>query len=143
MVGGHERDGRSWKAEWIALPEVCQLTAVALRLARSLLDGLEVHPEAMAAAVERFGGLGSERVLAGLTTRLGRYQAQQALHEVLRDEGTTVVDLPNALARRGLATAEEVRGWGASAGVETAARMADGVLSRSHAAREAEPESWR
>ena len=32
MVGGHERDGRSWKAEWVALPEVCQLTAVALRL---------------------------------------------------------------------------------------------------------------
>ena len=143
MVGGHERDGRSWKAEWIALPEVCQLTAVALQLARRLLDGLEVHPEAMAATVERFGGLGSERVLAGLTTRLGRYPAQQALHEVLREEGTTVVDLPNALARRGLATPEEVRSWGTSAGVETAARMVDGVLSRAHAARAAEPESWR
>ena len=30
MVVGHERDGRGWKAEWVALPEVCLLTGVAL-----------------------------------------------------------------------------------------------------------------
>ena len=33
MVVGHERDGRGWKAEWVALPEVCLLTGVALELA--------------------------------------------------------------------------------------------------------------
>ena len=31
MVAGHERDGRGWKAEWVALPEVCLLTGVALQ----------------------------------------------------------------------------------------------------------------
>ena len=29
MVGQHERDGRSWKAEWVALPEVCLLSTTA------------------------------------------------------------------------------------------------------------------
>ena len=31
MVAGHERDGRGWKAEWVALPEVCLLSGVALQ----------------------------------------------------------------------------------------------------------------
>ena len=28
----HERDGRGWKAEWVAFPEVCLLTGAALSL---------------------------------------------------------------------------------------------------------------
>src|SRR6478609_11648771 len=42
MVVVHERDGRGWKAEWSALPEVCLLTGAALDLAHRLLSGLEV-----------------------------------------------------------------------------------------------------
>ena len=38
-VVSHERDGRGWKAEWVALPEVCLLTGTALGLARTLLGG--------------------------------------------------------------------------------------------------------
>ena len=41
----HERDGRGWKAEWVSLPEVCELTVTALDLARRVVDGLEVNPE--------------------------------------------------------------------------------------------------
>jgi len=48
IVGQHERDGRSWKAEWVALPEVCLLTATALGLAVDLVEGLEVHTDQMA-----------------------------------------------------------------------------------------------
>ncbi|MBW0089453.1 adenylosuccinate lyase family protein [Pseudonocardia sp. KRD-184] len=132
MVGGHERDGRSWKAEWVALPEVCQLTAAALRLARGLLGGLEVHPEAMAATVERFGGLDSERILAGLSVRLGKHRAQQVLHEVLRDEAA---DPAAALAARGVATAEEVREWGSAGAVDACGAMVDVVLARAALAR--------
>ena len=53
MVVGHERDGRGWKAEWVALPEVCLLTGVALQLARRLLSGLVVDADAMRANLER------------------------------------------------------------------------------------------
>lgn len=128
MVAGHERDGRAWKAEWVALPEVCQLTGVALRLGIGLLDGLEVHPDAMAANVARFGaGLGSERVLAGLSVRLGKHRAQQVLHEVLREEGT---DLATGLVARGLATEAEVTAWATGPAVDAAAAMVDTVLAR-------------
>lgn len=51
MVGAHERDGRSWKAEWVALPEVCLLTATATAMAVSLLESLEVDERAMRANV--------------------------------------------------------------------------------------------
>lgn len=49
LVGSHERDGRTWKAEWVALPEVCLLTGAALQLALRLVEGLEVDRERMAA----------------------------------------------------------------------------------------------
>ncbi|MEJ3655264.1 adenylosuccinate lyase family protein [Actinomycetes bacterium KLBMP 9759] len=128
MVAGHERDGRPWKAEWVALPEVCQLTGAALRLGRGLVEGLEVFPDAMAAGVERFAaGLSSERVLAGLSERIGKHRAQQVMHEVLREEGA---DPAAALVARGLATAAEVRGWAAGPAVAAAAAMVDEVLAR-------------
>jgi adenylosuccinate lyase len=47
----HERDGRGWKAEWVALPEVCLLTGAALRTACTIVSGLEVDTDAMAANV--------------------------------------------------------------------------------------------
>jgi len=140
LVGGHERDGRSWKAEWIALPEVCQLTGAALRLALGLVDGLTVYPGAMAATVERYSAdLGSERVLAGLSARLGKHRAQQVLHEVLRQDGAA---LGTGLVERGVASAEEVREWAASPGVLAAAEMVDEVLRRAAAARATEPPHW-
>ncbi len=49
MVGQHERDGRAWKAEWVALPEVCLLTGTALQLGRRLAERLEVDPVRMEA----------------------------------------------------------------------------------------------
>lgn len=129
MVGGHERDGRSWKAEWVALPEVCQLAGAALRTALRLVKGLEVRPEAMAANVARFGAdLGSERVLAGLAERIGKHGAQQVLHEVLREQERG--DLPAALAARGLVTEPEVRAWATGPAVDAAAAMVDTVVAR-------------
>ncbi|HEX5811811.1 MAG TPA: adenylosuccinate lyase family protein, partial [Pseudonocardia sp.] len=37
LVALHERDGRSWKAEWLVLPEACQLTGAALGFGAQLL----------------------------------------------------------------------------------------------------------
>src|SRR4029450_9727410 len=69
MVGQHERDGRAWKAEWIALPEGCLLTGAALSFGRSIVEGLEVDVAAMSANLAAHGGLlGSEQVLAELST---------------------------------------------------------------------------
>lgn len=140
MVAAHERDGRAWKAEWIAFPEVCQLTGASLSLALELLDGLEVRGEAMAATVRRYQReLGSERVLAELAGRLGKHRAQQLLHEVLRRDGA---DLVTALPALGVATAEEVSCWQRSPSVDAVAEMVDEVCRRAAEARAAEPEHW-
>lgn len=81
MVGGHERDGRSWKAEWVALPEVCLLTATATATAVTLLEGLEVDADAMRANLPATAV--SEQVLALLSPRLGKHAAQTALQHAL------------------------------------------------------------
>ena len=84
MVAEHERDGRAWKAEWAAFPEVCLLTGAALALAGRLLDGLEVDAEAMARNLAASRGYtASERVLAALAPAIGKHRAQALLQEAL------------------------------------------------------------
>jgi len=82
MVVEHERDGRAWKAEWAAFPELCRLSAAALAIGRSLVEGLTIDPEAMAANVLRGGGyLFSERVMAALATKVGKQSAHLLVYE--------------------------------------------------------------
>lgn len=52
MVAQHERDGRAWKAEWIAFPEVCLLAGTALHLACQLTEGLDVDAGRMRANLD-------------------------------------------------------------------------------------------
>jgi adenylosuccinate lyase len=105
----HERDGRPWKAEWVALPEVCLLTATSLRLAIACIDGLEVDVDRMGANVAASHGLlASERILGKLATRLGKHRAQAALQDILgaaRRDGRSMAD---AIEAAGLMTRTEV-----------------------------------
>jgi adenylosuccinate lyase len=104
----HERDGRAWKAEWVALPEVCLLTSAALRLGIACVEGLEVDADRMRANVGAAQGLlASERILGTLSARLGKHRAQAALHDVLgaaRRDGRSAVA---ALEAAGLMTRAE------------------------------------
>ncbi len=141
MAGAHERDGRAWKAEWIALPEVCELTAVSLRTALRLAKGLRVDVEAMAAGVERMRAqITSERLLAGLAAREGKHRAQRMLQDLsASDEGG---DLAAQVVESGIATESEADAWvgGPPAGV--APEMVDRVVAAAGAARAVEPERW-
>lgn len=142
MVVGHERDGRGWKAEWVALPEVCMLTGVALRLARQLLSGLIVDVDAMRANLDSHGDrLASERILAGLTQRVGEHAAQQLMHNVLAPGTRDVHEVLDALVADGAAT-EQDRGAWTSWEVGDAGRMVDEVVARARLARATEPEAW-
>jgi adenylosuccinate lyase len=141
MVQQHERDGRGWKAEWIALPEVCLLTGSALSMARGVTEGLEVDAAAMSANLHAHGVPGAEQVLAHLSARLGKHAAQRLLHSLLRDESGP--DLADALAAQGVATVDEVREWLADPAVAVAGVMVDGVVARARRARAAEEaEPW-
>lgn len=110
MVALHERDGRSWKAEWLVLPEACQLTGAALGFAARLLEGLVVHPARMRANLDAHGAaLASEPLMAALAARIGKHSAHDAVYAAAmaaRDEGT---DLGEKLVADGLLDADEVR----------------------------------
>ena len=139
MVGEHERDGRAWKAEWIALPEACLLAGAALAQARSLLAGLEVDTARMARNLAASGGYAaSEAVLAELSPRLGKHRAQELLQEALRSGREHGETLEEALRHRG--TLDGAATPAATAGCSTA--MVDAVVHRGRAALAAEADPW-
>jgi adenylosuccinate lyase len=141
MVAEHERDGRGWKAEWVAVPEVCLLTGVALEIAPRILDGLEVDAAAMRRNIEGRGGmLSSEHVLASLSPSLGKHRAQALLQEALAEGRRRGLTLDESLAAH-----EELRSAVAGAGqvhAGAAAAMVDDLVRRAREAREQEPETW-
>ncbi len=147
MVVAHERDGRGWKAEWSALPEVCLLAGVALQLARRLVSGLVVDAEQMSANLSRHGDhLVSERLLSALTPRLGKHAAQQLMHDALRadgdDERSGLRGVVDAVVATGVATRQECEAWASGWSVGAAGQMVDTVVARAHAARVGEPHEW-
>ncbi len=126
MVGTHERDGRSWKAEWIALPEVCLLTATATSMTTGLLRDLEVDAGRMRSNLDRL--VASEQALAVLTARLGKHEAQTALQEALGG--------PDSPGLAAVLTGAELSRLRPDAGRATA--MVDAVVARLTRARAAE-----
>jgi adenylosuccinate lyase len=104
----HERDGRPWKAEWVALPEVCLLTAASLHLAIGCVEGLEVDADRMSTNVGTAEGLlASERILGALSPRLGKHRAQAALQDVLGTARRDRQPAADALEASGLMTRSE------------------------------------
>ncbi len=88
MVVEHDRDARAWRVDWVAIPEVSCFAAAALSATSSLLDGLEVNAERMAANLAVKGDfLASECLMMALGEKLGKqtahhvvYQAAMAAH---------------------------------------------------------------
>jgi adenylosuccinate lyase len=129
MVCGHERDGRAWKAEWAALPDLALAAGTAAALAADLVGGLVVHADRMRANLDRTGrSWASERVLAELSRRHGKHRAQQILQEVLASaDGGDLVDV---LAARGVAGPDELAEWVRIPAIGTAGAMVDAVVAR-------------
>jgi adenylosuccinate lyase len=147
MVAEHERDGRGWKAEWVAFPEACLCTGAALAGARRLLTGLEVDTAAMTANIARRQGyVGSERILATLAAHIGKHRAQEVLQEALRAGAERRVPIATALADAGvsidLPAGELAAVTAAPPDPGSAAAMVDVVLTRARQARAAEPPEW-
>jgi adenylosuccinate lyase len=139
MVQAHERDGRGWKADWIALPEVCLLTGAGLQLTIDIVSGLEVDSERMAHnLLAQSGVIGSERVLATLSSRLGKHRAQALMQQALASpgaagEGVSAGELEELMA----AAAADVQ-----PAVASAVAMADLAVQRARSARSTEADRW-
>jgi adenylosuccinate lyase len=131
MDQAHERDGRGWKAEWVALPEVCELAVTALDLARVLVDELEVDVEGMSRNLASGGELlTSEQVLAGLSRRLGKHAAQATMASAMADGSAASRGLVEAVARASGEDVERVRAWSRASAVDGATAMVDEVVAR-------------
>jgi adenylosuccinate lyase len=105
MVQEHERDGRSWKTEWLIFPEAVLLTGTALAAAGRLLDGLEVDTERMRANVDASGGyVLSEPVMRALADRIGKHSAHRVVHDATMVGLERGVDLRAALLADGRIT---------------------------------------
>lgn len=83
LVHDHERDGRSWKVEWHAVPEITMAAGKAHALLASLLEGLEVRAERMRANLENSGGYTvSEWLMLVLAPRIGKETARRAVQRI-------------------------------------------------------------
>ena len=141
MVGEHERDGRTWKAEWLAFPEVCLLTGASVALAREVLTGLEVDAGAMARNLEATRGYAaSERVLAALAPRVGKHRAQSLLQEALQEGRQRGEGLHEVLERTAALRAGDTPPWRVpdEPDVGLGPAMVDEVVNRARAARRQE-----
>jgi len=133
MVQLHERDGRGWKAEWIAFPEVCLLTCTSVRMACELIERLDIDVTRMASNVADGGDLlASERVLARLSARLGKHRAQAELQRVLGEAQRHGRSLPDAVKAAGLLTADELADAIGDTSLAVSEHAIDHVSSRVH-----------
>ncbi|MER3420576.1 MAG: fumarate lyase [Chloroflexota bacterium] len=98
MIHEHERDGRPWKAEWVALPEACVLATKALQLTREVLAGLVVHPAAMRRNLHAENGLlASEAVMGALAKKVGKQTAHTLVYEAAMRAAEQGINLREAL----------------------------------------------
>jgi 3-carboxy-cis,cis-muconate cycloisomerase len=74
----YERGLGGWQAEWETLPEIFRLTAGALARTEELLQGLEVHPDAMTRNLDATHGLiFAEAVMMALAAHVGKPEAHR------------------------------------------------------------------
>jgi adenylosuccinate lyase len=138
LVHEHERDGRNWKTEWAAFPELCHYALAATAMARELVSGLEVDSSAMS---RNLGvGTSSERLLSAMSARLGKHRAQGLLQEAYRE--AREAGRPLAVVLEGIATdAELVELSHVNMGASGA--MVDRVICTATRRRAKETEQWQ
>jgi adenylosuccinate lyase len=136
LVALHERDGRGWKAEWLVLPEACQLTGAALGFAGRLLEGLQVDGARMRANLDaRRGYLLSEPLMRALADRIGKHAAHEAIYEAAMAGLAAGVDLTDKLRADGLLNDVEIaRALDPSRALGSANAFVDRVVARADAA---------
>lgn len=95
----HERDGRSWKLEWHAVPELTMAAGKALSLLAQLLDRLDVRCDRMRQNLEvSKGRIYSEAVMLALAQRVGKQTAHRLVHRAAKAAACTGSPLRKAIA---------------------------------------------
>jgi 3-carboxy-cis,cis-muconate cycloisomerase len=85
MAQEHERGAGAWHSEWESLRDALSMTGGATGWARSVLEGLELHPDRMAENLMSTGGLLlAESVSMLLAERMGRVEAHTLVESLCR-----------------------------------------------------------
>lgn len=83
MLQEHERDARSWKAEWLALPQISLALGKSLELSEAMIGGLVIHANAMRRNLDSTQGyVLSEAVMLALAKKIGKQTAHQIVYEI-------------------------------------------------------------
>lgn len=83
LVHDHERDARSWKAEWGLIGPTCAMTGAALRLSKIMCANLDVDEAGMMASLEATRGyVLSEGVMLALAKKIGKQTAHQLIYTI-------------------------------------------------------------
>jgi adenylosuccinate lyase len=83
LVHSHERDGRSWKGEWMIIPDATLASGKSLDLLKLLLKDLQVNRERMRANIIATNGfIHAEAVMLALAKTLGKQSAHKLVYEV-------------------------------------------------------------
>ncbi len=99
-VADFERATGPWEIEWIVLPEIFCLAAGALNQASFMLNGLEVHSDAMQQNLQLTRGLvNTEAVMMALAPEMGRGKAHDLLSEIAQAVGRGEGSLIDLLAK--------------------------------------------
>ncbi len=107
MSALHERPAGAWHAEWSVLPQLFGLASGALREARRLAEGLEVHPARMRANIDLTRGLiFADAVSAALAPLRGRAAAYRLVEEAAHQLRVNNSDLRTVLMAGALSADE-------------------------------------
>ena len=99
LTAEDERSGGAWHAEWLLLRECLRVTGGAAHTAVELAEGLQVHPDRMAANLALTGSqVVAERISAVLAPALGRVEARALLTRASATTAATGTPLPDVLA---------------------------------------------
>lgn len=94
MVQEHERALGGWQAEWDTLPEIVELTSVALTQLRDVIEVLAVNTERMRSNIDLTHGLVmAEAISLALSNHLGR----AAAHELVETACATAMSTDKSL----------------------------------------------
>lgn len=112
----HERDAMSWRAEWIALPEINIYLSAQLQTALSVLKGMKVNEQQMLKNLTlQQGLLQSEKVMFELGKRLGKQTAHHIVYQLAMQSFEQQLPFSDLLLNHPelnhLLTAQELEHW--------------------------------
>jgi 3-carboxy-cis,cis-muconate cycloisomerase len=98
-VGPRAQRGE-WQVEWLAVPQVAEYTAAAVRLSADTAATLQVFPDAMRHNMDRDGGLlMSEALMMRLAPVLGRERAHDVVYAAVLHARASGEDVVSVCAR--------------------------------------------